>query len=64
MITTRDKILSAVMKPTRYTGGELNSVIKNPADVDVRFGFCFADTTVRTHIVSVFLHLGRIWKKK
>ena len=32
------------MKPTRYTGGELNSVIKNPADVDVRFGFCFADT--------------------
>ena len=39
MITTRDKILSAVMKPTRYTGGELNSVIKNPADVDVRFGF-------------------------
>lgn len=44
MITTRDKILSAVMKPTRYTGGELNSVIKNPADVDVRFGFCFSDT--------------------
>lgn len=82
MITTRDKILSAVMKPTRYTGGELNSVIKNPADVDVRFGFCFADTyeiamshlglkilyhtlnDVRTHIVSAFLHLGRIWKKK
>ena len=44
MITTRDKILSAVMKPTRYTGGELNSVLKNPAEVDVRFGFCFADT--------------------
>ena len=44
MITTRDKILSAVMKPTRYTGGELNSVIKNPADVDVIFVFFFADT--------------------
>ncbi len=44
MITTKDKILSAVEKPTRYTGGELNSVLKNPADVDVRFGFCFADT--------------------
>lgn len=44
MITTRDKILSAVTKPTRYTGGELNAVIKNPADVDMRFGFCFADT--------------------
>lgn len=44
MITTKDKILSAVMKPTRYTGGELNAVIKNPNDVSVRFGFCFADT--------------------
>ncbi len=44
MITTRDKILSAVEKPTRYTGGELNAVMKNSADADVRFGFCFADT--------------------
>ena len=43
-ITPKDKILSKVMKPTRYTGGELNAVLKNPADVDVRFGFCFADT--------------------
>ena len=44
MITLRDKILSGVTKPTRYTGGELNSVIKDPKDVDVRFGFCFPDT--------------------
>lgn len=43
-ITQRDKILAAVEKPTRYTGGELNEVLKNPSDVDVRFGFCFADT--------------------
>lgn len=43
-ITTRDKILSKVTKPTRYTGGELNAVLKNPAEVDVRFGFCFSDT--------------------
>ena len=42
MITTRDKILSAVMKPTRYTGGELNSVIKNPAFVEVFFVFFLA----------------------
>lgn len=57
MITTRDKILSAVMKPTRYTGGELNSVIKNPADVDVRFGFCFADT-----YEIAMSHLGlKVW---
>ncbi len=44
MITTKDKILSAVEKPTRYTGGELNEVLKNPADAYVRFGFCFPDT--------------------
>ncbi len=43
MITTRDKILSAVTKPTRYTGGELNSVIKDGSSAFVRFGFCFAD---------------------
>ncbi len=32
-----------VTKPTRYTGGELNSVVKDPKSVDVRFGFCFPD---------------------
>ena len=35
MITQKDKILANVEKPTRYTGGELNSVIKNPSEVDV-----------------------------
>ena len=44
MITLKDKILSKVTKPTRYTGGELNAVLKDPESVDVRFGFCFADT--------------------
>ena len=43
MITLKDKILSGVMKPTRYTGGELNAVIKDPKSVDIRFGFCFPD---------------------
>ncbi len=38
-----DKILMNVQKPTRYTGGELNIVRKNPKDVDVRFAFCFPD---------------------
>ena len=44
MITIKDKILQAVTKPTRYTGGELNCVLKDPSAVDVRFAFCFADT--------------------
>lgn len=39
-----EKLLSMVQKPGRYTGGELNSVIKNPEDVDMRFAFCFPDT--------------------
>lgn len=39
----KDKILMRVQKPTRYTGGELNSCIKNPKEVKVRFGFCFPD---------------------
>lgn len=42
--TQRDKILMQVQKPTRYTGGELNSVMKKPEDVEVRFGFVFPDT--------------------
>ncbi len=43
MITVKDKILSGVMKPTRYTGGEMNAVIKDSDEVEIRFGFCFPD---------------------
>ena len=39
-----DKILLKVQKPSRYIGGELNSVEKNPAEVTMRFAFCFPDT--------------------
>ncbi len=42
--TNRDKILSKVQKPTRYTGGEINSVMKDKTKVDVRYGFVFPDT--------------------
>lgn len=38
-----EKILLNVQKPGRYTGGELNSVIKDKSKVDVRFAFCFPD---------------------
>ena len=38
-----DDILCKVEKPSRYVGGELNAVIKNPKDVDIRFAFCFPD---------------------
>ena len=37
-------LLPRVQKPARYTGGEVNMVVKDPAKMDVRFAFCFADT--------------------
>lgn len=39
-----ESILPLVQKPARYTGGELNSVVKNKENVDLRFAFCFPDT--------------------
>ena len=39
-----EKLLKKVQKPARYTGGELNSVVKDKNKVDVRFAFCFPDT--------------------
>lgn len=38
-----EKILPLVQKPGRYTGGELNSVIKDKDSVDIRYAFCFPD---------------------
>ncbi len=39
-----EKLLLKVQKPGRYVGGELNAVIKDKQNVDVRFAFCFPDT--------------------
>lgn len=39
-----EQLLSLVQKPGRYTGGELNAVIKKKENVDIRFAFCFPDT--------------------
>ena len=44
MNTDFEKQLLNIQKPGRYTGGELNSVIKDKNSVDVRFAFCFPDT--------------------
>ncbi|SNX55155.1 TIGR03960 family B12-binding radical SAM protein [Thermoanaerobacterium sp. RBIITD] len=38
-----DSILMMVNKPARYTGGEVNSVIKDTKNVDIRFAFAFPD---------------------
>lgn len=39
-----DKILLKVQKPSRYIGGEVNSVVKDKSKVDIRYAFCFPDT--------------------
>lgn len=39
-----ESVLPLVQKPARYTGGELNSVVKNKENIDLRFAFCFPDT--------------------
>ena len=38
-----DEILMKVEKPARYIGNEVNSVMKDPGKVDVRFAMCFPD---------------------
>ncbi len=43
-IKLSDGLLKSVEKPSRYTGNEWNSVIKDPKTVDIRFAFCFPDT--------------------
>src|SRR5205809_6766023 len=39
-----EEILPKVSKPARYTGGELNSIIKDPESVDVRWAVAFPDS--------------------
>ncbi len=38
-----DEILLQVEKPARYIGNEVNSVMKNKEEVDIRFAFVFPD---------------------
>ena len=38
-----DDILLNIDKPARYIGNEVNSVIKDPEKVDIRFAFCFPE---------------------
>lgn len=38
-----DEILLSIEKPARYIGGEVNSVMKDKEEVDIRFAMCFPD---------------------
>ncbi len=39
-----ERILNAVQKPARYTGGEYGEIIKDKSAVDTRVALCFPDT--------------------
>ncbi len=43
MAAIPETLLGLVQKPARYSGGEVNSVVKDAAGVKVRFAFCFPD---------------------
>ncbi len=42
-LALNDEILLKIEKPARYIGGEVNSVMKDPESIDIRFAMCFPD---------------------
>lgn len=42
-LALNDDILLNIEKPARYIGNEVNSVMKDPKKVDIRFAMCFPD---------------------
>ena len=39
-----EKLLEKVEKPARYTGGEMNTQVRDWDEAEMHFAFCFADT--------------------
>ena len=44
-LALRDEILLQIDKAARYIGGEVNAVMKNKDDVDIRFAMAFPDVS-------------------
>ena len=44
MTDRKQRLLPAVQKPARYTGGEWGEVQKNKDEIHIRVAFCFPDT--------------------
>ena len=42
-LALNDEILLKIEKPARYIGNEVNSVMKDKNEVDIRFAMCFPD---------------------
>ena len=44
-LALNDEILLKIEKPARYIGNEVNSVMKDKNEVDIRFAMCFPDVS-------------------
>mgnify|MGYP000040184622 CR=1 FL=1 len=44
-LALNDEILLKIEKPARYIGNEVNSVMKDKNEVDIRFAVCFLDVS-------------------
>ena len=42
-LALQDEVLLSVQQPARYIGNEMNMIVKNPDQVDIRFAMCFPD---------------------
>ena len=49
-----DEILLSIEKPARYIGNEVNSIMKNKNEVDIRFAMCFRMFTRSACRISAF----------
>ena len=44
-LALNDEILLKIEKPARYIGNEVNSVMKDKNEVDIRFAMCLPDVS-------------------
>ena len=44
-LALNDEILLNIEKPARHIGNEVNAVMKDKDQVDIRFAMCFPDVT-------------------
>ena len=52
-LALRDEILLQIDKAARYIGGEVNAVMKNKDDVDIRFAMAFPDVWEMYFIICI-----------
>lgn len=64
-LVLNDEILLKIEKPARYIGGEVNSVMKDPEKVDIRFAMCFPDVYEigMSHLgIQILYHMFNQWE--